>query len=65
MAILLMVINSYSISDYWLLYEWLLLIILLMVIDAYSISGYWCLLMVIILVAILLMAIGEYFIGGY
>jgi hypothetical protein len=36
-----------------------------MVIDAYSISGYWCLLMVIILVAILLMAIGEYFIGGY
>jgi hypothetical protein len=40
MAILLMAISNYSISDYW----WLLVAILLMDIGGYYINGYWWLL---------------------
>jgi hypothetical protein len=37
MAIILMVIDGYSIGGYW----WLLIGIILMVIGGYSIGGYW------------------------
>jgi hypothetical protein len=43
-----MVIDGYSISDYWCF----LMVIILMDIRCYSIGGYWCLLMAIIFVAI-------------
>jgi hypothetical protein len=43
MAIILMVIDGYSIGEYW----WLLLVIILMAINGYYISGYWWLLVAI------------------
>jgi hypothetical protein len=41
-AIPLMAIGGYSISDYrWIFYWWILVVILLVAIGGYYISGYW------------------------
>ncbi len=64
MAILLMIIDGYSIGGHWCL----LMAIILVANGNYFISGYWWIFCYWILVAVMLMTIGEYSIvdiGGY
>ncbi len=54
-----MVIDGYSISGYFVItYWWLLMVLVLVAIGGYSINGYWW--MLVVINVIILMGIGVY-----